>query len=54
VKWFKEAIEVKDPDNYLCQPLGTYMVNLAAIIWWLEDEGERKIEELLEEMFGNV
>jgi hypothetical protein len=51
VKWFKEAIEVKDPDNYLCQPLGTYTVNLAALIWWLGDE---RSGVLLEEMFGNV
>ena len=51
VKWFKEAIEVSDKRNYLRQPVGTYTVNLAALIWWLGDERSRM---LLEEMFGNV
>ena len=51
VKWFESAIEVKDPGNYLCQPFGTYTVNLAALIWWLGDE---RGGVLLEEMFGNV
>jgi hypothetical protein len=51
VKWFKEAIEVKDPGNYLCQPLGTYTVNLTALIWWLGDE---RSGVLLEEMFGEI
>lgn len=49
VKWFKEAIEVNDKGNYLCTPLGTYTVNLAALIWWLGDE---RGGVLLEEMFG--
>lgn len=51
VKWFKEAIEVEDPGNYIDRPFGTYTVNLVALIWWLEDE---RGEELLEEMFGNI
>jgi hypothetical protein len=51
VKWFKEATEVKDPGNYLCQPFGTYTVNLVALIWWLGDE---RGGVLLEEMFGEI
>ena len=51
VKWFESAIEVKDPGNYLCQPFGTYTVNLAALIWWLGDE---RGGVLLEEMFGEI
>ena len=54
VKWFKEAIEVSDKRYYLCQHLGTYTVNLSSLVWWLEDEGEQRMEELLEKMFGNV
>ncbi len=49
VKWFDSAIDTGDHSNYLCIPLGTYMVDLPALIWWLGDEDR---EKLLEEMFG--
>lgn len=49
VKWFKEAVGVNDEGNYLCEPFGTFQVNLAALIWWLEDE---RAGMLLEEIFG--
>ena len=49
VKWFESAIEVSDKGGYLCQPFGTYTVNLAALIWWL---GDGRSGVLLEEMFG--
>ena len=51
VKWFESAIEVSDKEGYLCQPFGTYTVNLAALIWWLGDE---RSGVLLEEMFGEI
>lgn len=49
VKWFKEAVGVNDEGNYLCEPFGTFQVNLAALIWWLGDE---RAGMLLEEIFG--
>ena len=51
VKWFDSSVGVNDEGNYLCQPFGTFQVNLAALIWWLGDE---RGGVLLEEMFGNV
>ena len=49
VKWFKEAVGVNDEGNYLCEPFGTFQVNLADLIWWLGDE---RAGMLLEEIFG--
>ena len=48
VRWFNSAVDTGDHSNYLCTPLGTYTVNLAALIWWLGDE---RGGVLLEEMF---
>ena len=51
ISWFESARRTGDRTKYWCQPLGTYTVNLAALIWWLGDE---RGGVLLEEMFGYV
>lgn len=51
VKWFDSAVDTGDHSDYLCQPFGTYTVNLATLIWWLGDE---RSGVLLEEMFGEI